>query len=237
MSNGERTPAPSDGFAAGGASAPGDDSASGGASVSGDLSSGSASMSGNAPAPGNVPASGGIPAPGNAPAPGGTLMPDAPMPGGTPAPGPRKPCCRRRGGGCGALVEPAALAALLFADGYGYDMRKTILERTGGAVDVDVGGLYRSLRRLEEEGAVVSRWCDDEAGPRRREYELTQQGVELAEQWLDVLRDRRRLDELLVGLLEGGLQESGRGAKAQGKEGEDERDDEAGGSHDGRGGA
>ena len=134
----------------------------------------------------------------------------------------RKPCCRRRGGGGGALVEPAALAALLFAGGYGYDMRKTILERTGGAVDVDVGGLYRSLRRLEEEGAVVSRWCDDEAGPRRREYELTQQGVELAEQWLDVLRDRRRLDELLVGLLEGGLQESGRGAKAPGKEGEDE---------------
>ncbi|WP_239442844.1 PadR family transcriptional regulator [Gordonibacter sp. An230] len=117
----------------------------------------------------------------------------------------RRPCCRRRGGGGGALVEPAALAALLYAGGYGYDMRKTILEKTGGAVDVDVGGLYRSLRRLEEEGAVVSRWCDDESGPRRREYELTHQGVELAEQWLDALRDRQRLDELLVGLLEGGL--------------------------------
>lgn len=128
------------------------------------------------------------------------------------ASGQRKPCCRRRGGGGGALVEPAALAALLFAGGYGYDMRKTILEKTGGAVDVDVGGLYRSLRRLEEEGAVVSRWCDDEAasGPRRREYELTQQGVELAEQWLDVLRERQRLDELLAGLLEDGLSEAGR---------------------------
>lgn len=121
--------------------------------------------------------------------------------------GGRKPCCRRRGGGGGALVEPAALAALLYAGGYGYDMRKTILDRTGGEVDVDVGGLYRSLRRLEEEGAVVSRWCDDESGPRRREYELTRQGVELAEQWLDALRDRRRLDDLLVGLLEGGLAE------------------------------
>lgn len=117
----------------------------------------------------------------------------------------RKPCCRRRGGGGGALVEPAALAALLYAGGYGYDMRKTILELTDGEVDVDVGGLYRSLRRLEEEGAVVSRWCDDETGPRRREYELTQQGIELAEQWLDALRARRRLDDLLVGLLEGGL--------------------------------
>lgn len=119
----------------------------------------------------------------------------------------RRPCCRRRGGGGGALVEPAALAALLYAGGYGYDMRKTILDRTDGEVDVDVGGLYRSLRRLEDEGAVVSRWCDEESGPRRREYELTQQGVELAEQWLDALRARRHLDDLLVDLLEGGLAE------------------------------
>ena len=119
----------------------------------------------------------------------------------------RQPCCRRRGGGGGALVEPAALAALLYAGGYGYDMRKAILERTNGEVDVDVGGLYRSLRRLEDEGAVAPRWCDEDVGPRRREYELTQQGVELAEQWLDALRARRRLDDLLVELLEGGLAE------------------------------
>ena len=107
-------------------------------------------------------------------------------------------------------MEPAALAALLYAGGYGYDMRRTILDMTDGEVDVDVGGLYRSLRRLEDEGAVASRWCEDASGPRRREYELTEQGLELAEQWLDALRARQRLDELLVGLLEGGLNAAGR---------------------------
>ncbi len=117
----------------------------------------------------------------------------------------RRPCCRKRGGGGGALVEPAALAALLQAGGYGYDMRRSILEMTNGEVDVDVGGLYRSLRRLEEEGAVVSRWCEDGVGPRRREYELTQQGIEMAEQWLDALRARQKLDKLLSDLLETGL--------------------------------
>ena len=108
------------------------------------------------------------------------------------------------------MVEPAALASLLYAGGYGYDMRRTILDMTDGEVDVDVGGLYRSLRRLEDEGAVASRWCEDASGPRRREYELTEQGLELAEQWLDALRARQRLDELLVGLLEGGLNAAGR---------------------------
>lgn len=127
--------------------------------------------------------------------------------GGTNCPGQpaRRPCCRRRGGGGGALVEPAALAALLAAGGYGYDMRRTILEMSGGEVDVDSGGLYRSLRRLEDEGAVVSRWVEDCSGPRRREYELTPGGVVLAEQWLAALRSRKRLDELLVDLLEKGL--------------------------------
>lgn len=117
----------------------------------------------------------------------------------------RRPCCRRRGGGGGALVEPAALAALLAAGGYGYDMRRIILEMSGGVVDVDSGGLYRSLRKLEDEGAVISRWVEDCAGPRRREYELTPTGVALAEQWLAALRSRKKLDELLVDLLEKGL--------------------------------
>ncbi|MEG0302380.1 MAG: PadR family transcriptional regulator [Gordonibacter sp.] len=131
----------------------------------------------------------------------------------------RQPCCRRRGGGGGALVEPAALAALLYADGYGYDMRRTILDMTNGEIDVDVGGLYRSLRRLEDEGAVASRWCEEGSGPRRREYELTEQGMELAERWLDALRTRQRLDELLVGLLDGGLAKAGRSPLLPGTEG------------------
>lgn len=139
-----------------------------------------------------------------------------PMPQGDCGGEQRQPCCRRRGGGGGALVEPAALAALLYADGYGYDMRRTILEMTDGHIEVDVGGLYRSLRRLEEEGAVVSRWCEEGVGPRRREYELTEQGMELAEQWLGALRARRRLDHLLVGLLDEGLAKAGRDTTQRG---------------------
>lgn len=135
--------------------------------------------------------------------------------------GNRQPCCRRRGGGGGALVEPAALAALLYAGGYGYDMRRTILDMTDGEVDVDAGGLYRALRRLEEMGAVVSRWGEEGSGPRRREYELTQDGIGLARQWLEALQARRRMDELLVNLLEGGLD-------AWGQSGTDSRDENEG---------
>lgn len=118
----------------------------------------------------------------------------------------RKPCCRRSGG---PSVEPAVLAALLVSDGYGYDLRKTIASMTSGQLEADVGGIYRALKRLEDQGAVVSRWREEGSGPKRREYELTEIGVELARQWLVGLRRREAIDRLLGDMLEHGLESSG----------------------------
>ena len=119
-------------------------------------------------------------------------------------------CCERgqggRGGGGGAFIEPAVLAALLSQDiSYGYDLRKRIIEISDGSIDVDVGGLYRILRRLEADGFVVSSWCEEGSGPRRRDYEITAEGVALAEQWLSTLRQREVLTGLLASLLERGF--------------------------------
>lgn len=113
-----------------------------------------------------------------------------------------RPCCRRAGGGGGgALVEPAALAALLKGGAHGYDVRRAISELTGGEIEVDAGGLYRVLRRLEEEGFVVSSWSESDSGPQRRDYEITAEGRELAEDWLVHLKERQRLAGLLADVL------------------------------------
>ena len=53
----------------------------------------------------------------------------------------RRPCCRRRGGGGGALCGAGGSCGAFVLGGYGYDMRRTILDMTDGEVDVDVGGL------------------------------------------------------------------------------------------------
>lgn len=56
---------------------------------------------------------------------------------------------------------------------YGYELRRELdLHR----VDVDSAVLYRTLRRLEREGRVQSRWMRSAAGPRRRFYRLTAKG-------------------------------------------------------------
>lgn len=121
----------------------------------------------------------------------------------------RRRCCeaadgsrRQLGRGRGALLEPAVLAALADSGAHGYDVRRVIEEMTEGEVVADPGGLYRLLRRLEEDGFVVSEWTEGEAGPQKREYALTDAGHHLLEHWLDHLRERERVLSLLVTAVE-----------------------------------
>lgn len=113
-------------------------------------------------------------------------------------------CCRKLrtvAGSRSGLVEPAALAALLRADGHGYDLRRDIAEITDGQVEADPGGLYRTLRRLQDDGFVTSEWIEGESGPQRREYQLTAEGRTLAQEWAEQLRERQRLTALIIDAL------------------------------------
>ncbi len=143
-------------------------------------------------------------------------------------------CTRRRyGGGIGrgALVEPAIVAALVRNGGHGYDLRKTISEMTDDVLSVDAGGLYRILRRMEEEGLVTSTWVEGDSGPQKREYELTAEGLELAEDWIAYLRDRAELASMLAdelqAALDGKKKGAGKGSAAKGDagQGNDKEDD------------
>lgn len=107
----------------------------------------------------------------------------------------------RCGGRRGALTEPIILAALLRRSAHGYDLKASISAITEGAINVDAGGLYRTLRKLEEDGFVTSCWVEGESGPQRRDYDITHEGRELATDWARHLTDRSRLLGLVAGLL------------------------------------
>lgn len=122
----------------------------------------------------------------------------------------RRRCCesgdgtrRGVGAGRGAFVEPALLAVLARSEGYGYDLVRAIEEATGGEVVPDAGGLYRLLRRLEEDGFVTSEWQDGGSGPQRRSYRITDDGRALLEHWIGHLEERRRTLEVLIGAARG----------------------------------
>ena len=81
-------------------------------------------------------------------------------------------------------LRPKVFHVLLTLSGgaqHGYGLKKSILDRTAGTIDLDPGGLYRLVARLEEDGWIEPAppphgTADD---PRRRYYQLTELGVEV----------------------------------------------------------
>jgi len=86
--------------------------------------------------------------------------------------------------------EPGLLLLLRERPRHGYELIEMLPEVAGGE-RVDVGNLYRFLRRLEGDGIVESEWHGDLPGPAKRTYSLTPVGERLLEQWADALRDSR----------------------------------------------
>ena len=70
---------------------------------------------------------------------------------------------------------------------------------------MDPGGMYRVLRRLEEESFIVSKWSSGEHGPHRREYELTDEGRSLLRRWAEHLRQRERVFKSVIELVDSSL--------------------------------
>jgi DNA-binding PadR family transcriptional regulator len=83
-------------------------------------------------------------------------------------------------------LQPAVfhiLMALAEDDRHGYAIIQNVAERTGGAVRLSAGTLYRSIQRMLEEGLLVE--IDDRPDPeeddeRRRYYRITALGRTVA---------------------------------------------------------
>lgn len=78
------------------------------------------------------------------------------------------------------FLQACLLLLLNERPAHGYDLRGRLQPLRKGT---DRAGVYRSLRELERDGLVESRWHTTEVGPPRRVYYITSKGVEdLAQQ-------------------------------------------------------
>ncbi len=94
------------------------------------------------------------------------------------------------------FTQPRLLLELAKKPAHGYEL----IEHLGqeGSVAPDPGNFYRMLRSLEEDGLVCSSWETPEAGPARRVYELTDQGLEFLHTWVVTIHQTRQsLDRFL----------------------------------------
>ena len=81
------------------------------------------------------------------------------------------------------FAEPALLSLVAGGTTHGYELLDRLPSLLRGE-RVDVGNVYRLLRRLEDDGLVVSKWRGDLPGPAKRTYELTEAGRTALDSWL-----------------------------------------------------
>ena len=77
------------------------------------------------------------------------------------------------------IVEPLMLYIIGELPSHGYRIAKEIERRSSGYFTLTASTVYSALRRLEQEGLVLSTWEDLSPSPRRRCYYLTDKGRQI----------------------------------------------------------
>jgi len=85
-------------------------------------------------------------------------------------------------------IQPSILMGLLSRPCYGYELINTIQQYGFIEGQAPPGMIYRHLRRMEEDGLVISRWDTKEAGAAKRMYTITQDGREVLGFWIDYMK-------------------------------------------------
>ena len=89
------------------------------------------------------------------------------------------------------FLRPCLLLALAESPSHGYELMDAVAGL--GLRPTDPGGLYRTLRAMEQDGLIRSWWQPSENGPARRTYTLTEDGADWLHAWAGSLREVRRL--------------------------------------------
>jgi DNA-binding PadR family transcriptional regulator len=81
-------------------------------------------------------------------------------------------------------ISYALLGLLEGASRHGYDLKQSYDRRFGGARPIRFGQVYRTLAQLERDGRVAVVGVEAGAGPDRKRYTITEEGVTDLDSWL-----------------------------------------------------
>lgn len=95
------------------------------------------------------------------------------------------------------FLRPAVLAILAKGESYGYSIAEEILALYKYE-KLDKGGLYKTLRAMEDEGYVSSRWDASDNSPSRRIYKIEKLGFSCLDTWQNSLKNYKSQIEKLL---------------------------------------
>ena len=76
-------------------------------------------------------------------------------------------------------TDTIILKLLVGGDRYGYEITKLVHEHSRQLYELKEATMYSSLKRLENDGHIISYWGDESHGGRRKYYRITTGGKQL----------------------------------------------------------
>jgi len=100
--------------------------------------------------------------------------------------------CSCMGGRMSRFLVPALLLLLAEKSSHGYELTERYSDLGFTEANFDPGAIYRTLKLLESEGFIKSRWNTKDTGPAKKIYSITPDGLEILSSWASDIK--RRMD-------------------------------------------
>ena len=101
------------------------------------------------------------------------------------------------------FIQPSILLFLSRRPSYGYELIEKLKDLGFHEESIDIGAVYRTLRKLEKEGFVKSSWQTKESR-KKRVYKITPNGKVLLRIWVERIKERKGALEKFIDFYQGG---------------------------------
>jgi len=96
------------------------------------------------------------------------------------------------------FMEICLLLLLYQEASHGYTLAEQLDTFGFSKKELNMGSLYRTLRKMEKDALVSSCWEEGRQGPKKRVYQITEAGKRNLGNWIEVLKKRReRISKLI----------------------------------------
>ena len=103
--------------------------------------------------------------------------------------------CSCMGGRMSRFLVPALLLLLAEKSSHGYELTERYSDLGFTEANFDPGAIYRTLKLLESEGFIKSRWNTKDTGPAKKIYSITPDGLEILSSWASDIKRRMNVFE------------------------------------------
>ena len=106
--------------------------------------------------------------------------------------------CKGKAPNIKRFMEISLLLLLAQEESHGYILAEKLTNFGFSKDGLNIGTLYRTLRKMEKDGYIISKWKEGGQGPKKRVYQITETGKSMLAQLIEMLKNRKKRIEKLI---------------------------------------